>query len=43
MVFSLLEEEKVKWKKVGMRAEDITWIEEASKARWSWNQSDWNL
>jgi len=32
MVFSLLEEEKVKWQKVGMRAEDIAWIEEASKA-----------
>jgi len=32
MVFSLLGEEKVKWQKVGMRAEDIAWIEEASKA-----------
>ena len=32
MVFSLLEEERVKWQKVGMRAEDIAWIEEASKA-----------
>ena len=32
MVFSLLEEEKVKWQKVRMRAEDIDWIEEASKA-----------
>ena len=32
MVFSLLEEEKVKWQKVGMRTEDIAWIEEASKA-----------
>jgi len=32
MVFSLLEEEKMKWQKVGMRAEDIAWIEEASKA-----------
>jgi len=32
MVFSLLEEEKVKWQKVGMRAEDIAWIEEASRA-----------
>ena len=31
MVFSLLEEDKVKWQKVGMRAEDIAWIEEASK------------
>lgn len=32
MVFSLLEEERMKWQKVGMRAEDIAWIEEASKA-----------
>jgi hypothetical protein len=32
MAFSLLEEERVKWQKVGMRAEDITWVEEASKA-----------
>jgi hypothetical protein len=32
MVFSLLEEEQVKWQKVGMRAEDIAWIDEASKA-----------
>ena len=32
MVFSLLEEERIKWRKVGMRAEDIAWIEEASKA-----------
>ena len=32
MVFSLLEEERVKWQKVRMRAEDIAWIEEASKA-----------
>jgi putative transposase len=32
MVFSLLEEERMKWQKVGMRAEDITWIEEASRA-----------
>ena len=32
MVFSLLEEERVKWQKVGMRTEDIAWIEEASKA-----------
>lgn len=32
MAFSLLEEERVKWQKVGMRAEDIAWIEEASKA-----------
>jgi len=32
MVFSLLEEERLKWQKVRMRAEDIVWIEEASKA-----------
>ena len=32
MVFSLLEEERMKWQKVGMRTEDIAWIEEASKA-----------
>ena len=32
MVFSLLEEERVRWQKVRMRAEDIAWIEEASKA-----------
>ena len=32
MVFSLLEEDRIKWQKVGMRAEDIVWIEEASKA-----------
>jgi len=32
MVFSLLEEERMKWQKVGMRAQDIAWIEEASKA-----------
>ena len=32
MVFSLLEEERMKWQKVGMRAEDIAWIEEASRA-----------
>ena len=31
MVFSLLEEERVNWQKVRMRAEDIAWIEEASK------------
>ena len=31
MVFSLLEEERVKWQKVRMKAEDIAWIEEASK------------
>jgi len=32
MVFSLLEEERVEWQKVGMKAADIAWIEEASKA-----------
>jgi putative transposase len=32
MVFSLLEEERMKWQKVRMRAEDIAWIEDASKA-----------
>ena len=32
MVFRLLEEERVKWQKVRIMAEDIAWIEEASKA-----------
>jgi transposase-like protein len=32
MVFSILEEERAKWQKVMMRAENIAWIEEASKA-----------
>jgi hypothetical protein len=32
MVSSLLEAERVKWQKVEMKAEDIAWIEEASKA-----------
>jgi len=32
MVFSLLEKERVKWQEVRMKAEDIAWIEEASKA-----------
>jgi transposase-like protein len=32
MVFSLLEEERVKWQKVRMKAEDIAWIEETTKA-----------
>jgi putative transposase len=32
MVFSLLEEERMKWQKVGMKAEDIAWIEETSRA-----------
>ena len=31
MVFSILEEERAKWQKVMMRAENIAWIEEASK------------
>ena len=32
MVFGILEEERLKWQKVRMRAEDITWIEEATKS-----------
>jgi hypothetical protein len=32
MVFSIMEGERVKWQKVRMRAEDIAWIEETSKA-----------
>jgi len=32
MVFSILNEERLKWQKVRIRAEDIAWIEEASKA-----------
>jgi len=32
MVFSLLNEERLKWQKVRMKAEDIAWIEETSKA-----------
>jgi len=32
MVFSILNEERLKWQKVRMRADDIAWIEEASKA-----------
>jgi len=32
LVFSLLEEERMKWQKVGMRVEDVAWIEEASRA-----------
>ena len=32
VVFGVLEEERLKWQKVGMRAEDIAWIEEAAKA-----------
>jgi len=31
VVFGVLEEERLKWQKVGMRAEDIAWIEEAAK------------
>ncbi len=32
MVFSILNEERLKWQKVRMRVDDIAWIEEASKA-----------
>jgi len=32
LVLSILNEERLKWQKVRMRAEDIAWIEEASKA-----------
>ncbi|MFC1964518.1 hypothetical protein ACFLWG_00730 [Chloroflexota bacterium] len=32
MVFSILDEERLKWQKVRMKAEDIAWIEDASKA-----------
>ena len=32
MVFSLLEEERMKWQKVRMSTDDISWIEEASRA-----------
>ena len=32
LVFNLLEEERIKWQKGGMRSEDIAWIEEASRA-----------
>ena len=32
MVFGILNEERLKWQKVRMKAEDIAWIEEASKA-----------
>ena len=31
MVFSILEEERLNWQKVRMRAGDIAWIEEAAK------------
>lgn len=32
MVFGVLEENRLQWQKVGMREEDIAWIEEVSKA-----------
>ena len=32
MVFGILEENRLNWQKVTMRAEDIAWIEEAAKA-----------
>ena len=32
MVFGILEEERLKWQKVRMRAEDITWIEEVTES-----------
>jgi len=32
MVFSILNEERLKWQKVRMRADDIAWIEEAARA-----------
>lgn len=32
LVFNLLEGERLNWQKVGMRTEDITWIEETAKA-----------
>lgn len=32
MVFGVLEEKRLKWQKVRMRAEDIAWIEEATKS-----------
>ena len=32
MVFSILNEEWLKWQKIRMKADDIAWIEEASKA-----------
>jgi len=32
MVFSILNEERLKWQKIGMRADDIAWIEEAARA-----------
>ena len=32
MIFSILDEERLKWQNVMMKAHDIAWIEEASKA-----------
>lgn len=32
MVFGILEEQRLKWQKVGIRAQDIAWIEEATKS-----------
>ena len=32
MVFIILNEERLKWQKIRMKADDIAWIEEASKA-----------
>jgi len=31
MVFSILDHERLKWRKVRMRPADVIWIEEASK------------
>jgi len=31
MVFSILDHERLKWRKVRMRPDDVIWIEEASK------------
>ena len=31
MVFSILDHERLKWRKVKMKAADIAWIEEAAK------------
>ena len=32
VVFGVLDEERLKWQKVGMKAADIDWMEEAAKA-----------
>ena len=32
MVFGVLQEERLKWQRVTMRAQDIAWIEEAAKS-----------